>query len=537
MIKNLLAAACLPLLAIAALFACMDHGEAAEAESTLLLQGESRRQQEYRLPLEKGAYLIGRLDAKQGHAALWLLDDDGNQQRLLADTALGELRFHLRVPVDSPRVMVCPSAGNVSYQLLREAYWVETDVLQQAPPKESYSSHRIEALAELVEQGRLDDAYWSSLIAAGTPLVEPLDDGNYVLSFIYRGAQRNVRLLGAPSGDHDELLKLGNSDIWYRSYRVPADTRLSYKLAPDVPTFDGTSRQQRVAILATARADPNNQFPWPKLAVDPWHQFSTVELPKAPIQPGINDEEPPKGGLTRLTFDSQVLNESREVYLFQSEGFRRNAPNQLLMVLFDGRDYLRKIDTPSMLSQLISEARLPPMAVVLVDNPSPEHRARQLPSDPLFAQFVAEELLPWSQSQLGSEIPPERRVIAGSSYGGLAATRIALAYPNSFGNVLSMSASHWWQPPGAPEEQPVYLARAVINGPRKPLRFFMSAGSFERSHAGVAGIVDSNRHFRDVLLAKGYPVYYREYAGGHDYLVWQGALGDGLIALFSGLSP
>ncbi|MGP9670401.1 hypothetical protein ACT3S9_03660 [Pseudoalteromonas sp. AOP31-A2-14] len=37
---------------------------------------------------------------------------------------------------------------------------------------------------------------------------------------------------------------------------------------------------------------------------------------------------------------------------------------------------------------------------------------------------------------------------------------------------------------------------------------------------------------RDILKVKGYDVSYREYAGGHDYLVWQGTLIDGLFALF-----
>ena len=34
-----------------------------------------------------------------------------------------------------------------------------------------------------------------------------------------------------------------------------------------------------------------------------------------------------------------------------------------------------------------------------------------------------------------------------------------------------------------------------------------------------------------MLRAKGYAVSLRTYAGGHDFLVWRGALADGLIAL------
>ena len=40
-----------------------------------------------------------------------------------------------------------------------------------------------------------------------------------------------------------------------------------------------------------------------------------------------------------------------------------------------------------------------------------------------------------------------------------------------------------------------------------------------------------SRHVRDVLLAKGYEVAYREFPGGHDYFWWIESLAEGLIAL------
>jgi enterochelin esterase family protein len=40
-----------------------------------------------------------------------------------------------------------------------------------------------------------------------------------------------------------------------------------------------------------------------------------------------------------------------------------------------------------------------------------------------------------------------------------------------------------------------------------------------------------NREMRDVLLLKNYPVTYREFDGGHDYLWWRGSFADGLLSL------
>jgi enterochelin esterase family protein len=39
------------------------------------------------------------------------------------------------------------------------------------------------------------------------------------------------------------------------------------------------------------------------------------------------------------------------------------------------------------------------------------------------------------------------------------------------------------------------------------------------------------RHFRDVLLAKGYALYYGEFSGGHEFVNWQSTLATGLVEL------
>jgi enterochelin esterase family protein len=40
-------------------------------------------------------------------------------------------------------------------------------------------------------------------------------------------------------------------------------------------------------------------------------------------------------------------------------------------------------------------------------------------------------------------------------------------------------------------------------------------------------VLETNRHMRVVLLAKGYEVHYQQFVGGHDYLSWRGTLADG----------
>jgi enterochelin esterase family protein len=62
----------------------------------------------------------------------------------------------------------------------------------------------------------------------------------------------------------------------------------------------------------------------------------------------------------------------------------------------------------------------------------------------------------------------------------------------------------------------------------------MEAGIWELDLYGNGGnIIETSRHLRDVLIAKGYPLTYREFAGDHDRINWRGSLADGLIALLA----
>jgi enterochelin esterase family protein len=44
-------------------------------------------------------------------------------------------------------------------------------------------------------------------------------------------------------------------------------------------------------------------------------------------------------------------------------------------------------------------------------------------------------------------------------------------------------------------------------------------------------LLASNRNLNTILQAKGYPVQYHEFSGGHSTVNWRGTLADGLIEL------
>lgn len=479
------------------------------------------------LDAHPGDYVRGQLKVKAGRFDLDLILADGRHLRRLASDAEGVATFQFMVPQTGLRlVATARAAGMASLEITMRLAPAE-----QTAPASSLMSPRMAALSAEIARGGTTKTFWEEVRQRGTPLVEPGGDGDVILTFLARGARTNVRLVGAPSGDHEWLQRLGDSDVWFKSFRVPPDTRLSYKLAPDVPDLPGSRRERRMALLATAAADPLNHAPWPADAPDAYNQDSTLELPGAPVQPGLTTRDVPHGTLSEFRLASRRLGNTRSITIHTPPGFDPKDPRNVLLIVFDARAYLTKVPTPAILDNLIAEGRLPPVVAVFVSEIDPPTRSRELPGNDAFADFMAGEVLPLVHARTGADIPAARTILAGSSYGGLAAATVALRHPDRFGNAIALSGSFWWRPENAPANAPEHVAVQVVAEPIRPVRFHLTAGLFEAAHEDTPGILETSRHLRDVLRAKGYDVSYREYAGGHDYLVWRGALADALLAL------
>lgn len=72
------------------------------------------------------------------------------------------------------------------------------------------------------------------------------------------------------------------------------------------------------------------------------------------------------------------------------------------------------------------------------------------------------------------------------------------------------------------------------------MQFYLEAGIYEPLPTTALTVPDpsldesftaGNRHFRDVLIAKGYEVTYRETPGAHEAIHWRAAFADGLLTL------
>jgi enterochelin esterase-like enzyme len=383
--------------------------------------------------------------------------------------------------------------------------------------KPLYESPRIAAVAAELASGDRDaiTRFWRELDGKA-PLIECVgDDFRYCwVTFVWRGNThtQKIGLLGdLPYTDRSKwyMTRLGDTDLWFKTERILKDARFGYLINENDTGY---------------RPDPLNPHSWGGRSV--------AELPDAPEEPWIRETPGvPKGTLINETFKSKVLNEDRSFSIYLPSGYDSDGESFNLLVVFDGESYGREgvVPTPTILDNLIHKLRLPRTMAVLVN--SQQTRDRDLLCSEPFALFIAKELVPWVREKYRATSDPTRTVVAGSSYGGLAATWTAFRHADVFGNVLAQSGTFSYNPNSVGAQDSDYyqetgwLTRQFVRGPMLPLRFYLQVGRFE-------GLSLPTRHLRDVLEAKGYQVTFAEYSGNHDYLSWRNSLGDGLIALF-----
>jgi enterochelin esterase family protein len=404
---------------------------------------------------------------------------------------------------------------------------INGSIIPASTPPES---PRLRALAQEWGTGNKGAlaAFWKS-VEGKAPLVEEISgaQGNLLVTYLWRSEAPNekVSLVGSLPYDSPKFLsRLADTDVWYRTERMPNDSRCTY--AFQIEGFLSGSHEH---FSATA-PDPLNPRSFA--------QGSYFELPNAPAQPYIKEQVgTPKGTLTRLKIKSAILNEERDYGVYTPAGYRRDAKPYDVVLLFDGEAWGNGADnlvpTPTILDNLIAQKKIPPTVLVMVNAVSQPWRNRDLTCSQPFNDFLAKELLPEVRKNYHVSADPRHVVVGGSSFGGLASACAGLMHPETFGNILSLSGSYWYVPGWEKNFKTLYLGdsgwvmQQYAKSPKLPLRFYMEVGRYE----GLEKQLPTNRNLRDILRLKGYPVTYSEYDGGHDYLCWRGSVADGLIAL------
>jgi enterochelin esterase-like enzyme len=430
-----------------------------------------------------------------------------------------------------------------------------------AKEAQAVDSPRLSALSAAIAagDGKALDTFWREIERTHTPLIEPLqgEADEILLTFLWRaraGQEESNVGVTSPLGEMyrahavpEPLMRLPQTDVWFRTYRTSKRVRFEYALTwPQGHTANPQANDSFTHrdVMYESFLDPLNpkamssqwdEKPDGKNWADKIRRVSYAEGPGAPAEPFVAERMGiERGQLTTTEFSSALLGNIRRISIYTPPGLQHGSPDCDFLLMFDRAEYVMAVPTPTILDNMQADGALRPIVAVFVGNAPGAARSIELPGNPKFQQFLREELLPWIRARYRFTADPQRSVVGGSSFGGLAAAYTALTNPDVFGNVLSQSGSYWWWPEFRYEDRNVdalhadagWMIRKYAATTKLPLRFYMDAGTLEG-----ALMLLPNRMFRDLLRAKGYEVTYRELVGAHDYIVWRSTLSDGLIAL------
>ncbi len=506
----------------------------------------------YEVELAAGQVLLGTVDQRGVDLFLSIYDPDGKK---LADVdspngisgpepvvirarAKGVFRIEVRGWGEDPAhpPPLAPGAPPRRYEARVDEILSDAEYTERLA-RATYPSPALFRLWKEVrdEGSTAEERFWKAL-AGKAPIVEPIagDDRELRVTFVFRGDDdtRYVGLFAGPSSDEKPMLRVENTHAWYLSAKLPRDARFTYAFlrAPGPPPFDLSfsakpERYQGIDYLP----DPLNPVRYAG--------SSMVELPDAPPQPWIQEKAGvPSGTVTAESLPSEKLHEPRRIGVYTPPGFGAGGGPYPFVVVLDG-EYagLSKqtlIPVARILDNLIAAGKIPPMIAALVANQGT--RDRDLTMSAPFADFLALELVPFLRRKYRASPNPEKATVSGVSLGGLGAVYAAVQHPEAFHDVLSQSGSFWYFPQGISADSSYasergILMRQIAGAPREPLHFFLDVGRLESLRAW--DLLSYNRHMRDVLVAKGYPVTYREFDGGHDYVWWRELFAEGLMAL------
>lgn len=368
------------------------------------------------------------------------------------------------------------------------------------------------ALRELLQESALDeDAIRRFLEARSIPIVEGRN-----VTFVYRGRADAVYLqhwiFGLPSSQ--PFQPVDGTDLWYLTLDIPPRSRVEYKL------------EVQVGEVSRLIRDPLN----PQLAHDPFGANSVCH--------GAGYEEPdwvfpdPKarrGTIEEIRVPSRALDREEELWIYLPARFRRRRRYPLLVV-HDGRDYMRFAALQTVLDNLIHRNEVAPVIAVLHQS---QNRLREYADDERHATFLTSELIPELERKFPLLPGPAERGLVGASFGAVASFSTCLRRPGYFGRLLLQSGSFAFTDIGPSRRGPLFdpIVKMVNQFREEPRpvaqRAFISCGVYE-------SLIYENRSLVPVLQSTEMELKYVEAHDGHNWENWRDRLRDGLTYLFPG---
>lgn len=302
-------------------------------------------------------------------------------------------------------------------------------------------------------------------------------------------------------------LSMAMPGVWAYTITLPRDAYVEY-----VFTYDPEDQEQRLLDPLNNRQVSNGMGKFNNYFTMPDARHTKL----ANFRSGT-----PQGYVTRhaLFHDYLVMGNRRDVWFYQPPT-DQPAP---LVVVFDGKDYLRRAEITQIIANMMADGLIQPVALAMIDNAKNE-RYTEYNSCESLLMAITELLIPMAQRQLtliDIEKNPGAFGVLGASMGGNMALYAGLRLPHIFGKVISQSGAFQFS---IIDEAPL-LKEMVQHFPTRPIKIWQDVGKLE-------WLLDENRQMHQLLTEKGYDVTYREFSAGHNFTAWRDMLPDAFTTLF-----
>jgi len=320
------------------------------------------------------------------------------------------------------------------------------------------------------------------------------------------------------------LTRVEATPVWHVTLRAPAAWRGGYGFCEGVGEFvaptgrDPESRSWWLGVFDGRRPDPFSSRP--PYATMLGGECSEGAFPAAPPQARW-DTAGSGSPVTMVHHTLSLAGVERSVWTHRVGGVPDGPAVDLTAVVFDGQLWNGSMPLAPRLDAL--PPSLHGALVVAVDSVDLATRARDLTCSTDFRAAVTDRLLPWAAGTLGAS--GARVVVAGQSYGGLAAADLALERSDVVSAAVCLSGSFWW-PRRFDDESDrtwVWTERLAAVDPAPRPRLWLAAGALEADMLAV-----SERFAADARRL-GYAVSSRSFCGGHDVVHWREQLLQGLV--------
>jgi len=217
------------------------------------------------------------------------------------------------------------------------------------------------------------------------------------------------------------------------------------------------------------------------------------------------------GLMSIVYYESDATHSTRRMFVWTPPGyFTGNEKLPVLYLLHGGGD--NDTNWPGqgkggwILDNLYAEGKIVPMVVVMPDGSIPFHT---------FAKDLANNIVPYVESNFRAYNDADHRALAGLSMGGLEVLETMIYYPDQFSYINVMS-SGWWT--SQPENYEKYdkLIKAAAPTLKSTLKYFIftCGGSTD-------GASKNTPPTRDLFTKYGVESDYSEMEGGHTMYVWR----------------